>query len=124
MRQRPSGRMNSEGRKRSLPALDTSAIMVGYFLAESAGICMVVSCIMLVVSGIIIFVESVVILVDSISMPVVSFILSAAMVESLAGAAAGAAPVSGPLLLQPARTQTATSAWRLNALVIRSSVAE
>jgi len=123
--------MNSEGRKRSLPALDTSAIMGGYFLAESAGICMVVSFIMLVVSGIIIFVESVVILVESIfifdesiAMPVVSFILSAAMVESLAGAAAGAAPVSGPLLLQPARTQTATSAWRLDALVMRSSVAE
>ena len=93
---------------------------------------MVVSFIMLVVSGIIIFVESVFILVESIfifdesiAMPVVSFIiLSPAMVESLAGAAAGAAPVSGPLLLQPARTQTATSAWRLNALVIRSSVAE
>ena len=122
--------MNSEGRKRSLPALDTSAIMGGYFLAESAGICMVVSFIMLVVSGII-FVESIIVLVESIfifeesiAMPVVSFILSAAMVESLAGAAAGAAPVSGPLLLQPARTQTATSAWRLDALVMRSSVAE
>ena len=99
-------------------------------MAESAGICMVVSFIMLVVSGII-FVESIIVLVESIfifeesiAMPVVSFILSAAMVESLAGAAAGAAPVSGPLLLQPARTQTATSAWRLDALVMRSSVAE
>jgi hypothetical protein len=27
-------------------------------------------------------------------------------------------------LLQPARTQTATSAWRLDTLVMRSSVAE
>ena len=93
--------------------------------------CMVVSFLMLVVSGII-FVESIFVLVESIfifdesiAMPVVSFIiLPAAWVESLAGAAAGAAPVSGPLLLQPARTQTATSAWRLDALVMRSSVAE
>jgi hypothetical protein len=89
-----------------LPDLPTA-----YCLVESAGICMVESIGM--------DDESVVMLVVSIGMVDESVIVESVMAESLAMVApavvesvAGAAPVSGSLLLQAASRHTATSADR------------